>query len=294
MYTKKRIIIGYLFLLPALMLFLIFVAYPVINTLKTSFYSLRIQTIASGGKWIGMRNYKDLLSDAKMWQSLRFTLLFTLVSVVLETAIGMACALVMNREFRGKALVCGTILVPWCIPTVVSGLMWSYMYAESYGVMNQMLQMFGFISQPVKWITGAKEAFASIIIADVWKTAPYMALLLLSGLKTVPEDYYEAASIDGAGKIRIFFSITIPSIKPVLLVAVMFRTISSFRIYDLIKVLTNGGPGNTTTSLTMYTMQQYFSFGNYGYGAALAVVTFIVSLGIAFLFYDGMKTKLEV
>ena len=110
----------------------------------------------------------------------------------------------------------------------------------------------------------------------------------------LPPEYYEAASIDGAGSVTKFFRITIPCIKPVLLVSIMFRTISSFRIYDLIKVLTNGGPGLSTTSLTMYTMQQYFSFGNYGYGAALAMLTFVVSLGIAFLFYDGMKSKLEV
>lgn len=121
-----------------------------------------------------------------------------------------------------------------------------------------------------------------------------MGLLMLSGLKMVPLEYYEAASIDGAGKIKQFFYITIPSIRQVLLVAIMFRTISSFRIYDLIKVLTNGGPGTATTSLTMYTMQQYFSFGNYGYGSTLAVITFVVSLGIAFLFYDGMRSKLEV
>ena len=143
-------------------------------------------------------------------------------------------------------------------------------------------------------MTNSSCAFWAVVISDVWKTAPYMGLLLLAGLKTVPPEYYEAASIDGAGSVTKFFRITIPCIKPVLLVSIMFRTISSFRIYDLIKVLTNGGPGLSTTSLTMYTMQQYFSFGNYGYGAALAMLTFVVSLGIAFLFYDGMKSKLEV
>lgn len=278
---------GYLFLIPSLILFLVFVAYPVLNTLKTSFYSLRVQNIATGGKWVGLANYKKVLSDGNMWQSLRFTVFFTLISVVLETIIGMVCALIMNREFRGKSIVCGSILVPWCIPTIVSGLMWSYMFAESYGIINQILEMLGL--PPASWITGRGTPFWSVIIADVWKTTPYMGLLMLSGLKMVPLEYYEAASIDGAGKIKQFFYITIPSIRQVLLVAIMFRTISSFRIYDLIKVLTNGGPGTATTSLTMYTMQQYFSFGNYGYGSTLAVITFVVSLGIAFLFYDGMS-----
>jgi multiple sugar transport system permease protein len=294
MYNKKRLFMGYSFLLPALLLFAVFVAYPVLNTIKTSFYSLRIQTIGTGGKWIGLDNLTHLIKDENMWISLRFTVLFTVVSVILESFLGMVCALVMNRTFKGKAVICAAILIPWCIPTVVSGLMWSYMFAEAYGVINQILQMAGLISRPVKWITGSAESFWAIVIADVWKTAPYMSLLLLSGLKTVPKDYYEAAAIDGAGKVRQFFSITVPSIKSVIVVSLMFRTISSFRIYDLIKVLTNGGPGNSTTSLTMYTMQQYFSFGNYGYGSALAVLTFAVSLVIAFFFYDGMKSKLEL
>ena len=191
-------------------------------------------------------------------------------------------------------LICAIILIPWCIPTVVSALMWSYMFAETYGAINQFMRIIGLTQEPIHWITETSSAFTAIVISDVWKTTPYMSLLLLSGLKTVPDELYEAAAIDGATRIQSFFSITLPSIKSVLVVAVMFRTIASFRIYDLIKVLTNGGPGQATTSLTMYTMQQYFSFGNYGYGAALAVVTFVVSLIIAFFFYDGMKSKLEV
>ena len=292
MNNKKRIAMGYVFLIPAAILFFVFVAYPVFNTLRNSFYSLRIQTLASGGKFVGLKNYQDLLKDVKVTQTLKFTLLFTVIAVVLETVLGMISALIMNQSFRGKTLVCAAILVPWCIPTIVSSLMWSYMFAESYGVINQLLGRLGL--QEVQWITDSNGAFCAIVIADVWKTAPYMSLLLLSGLKTVPKDCYEAAAIDGAGSVYTFFKITLPMIKHVVLVSVMFRTIASFRIYDLVKVLTNGGPGNTTTSLTMYAMQQYFSFGNYGYGSALAILTFVVSLGISFFFYDGMKSKLEV
>ena len=292
MYQKKRQRVAYLFLIPALVLFLLFIAYPVFNTIKTSFYSLRIQTIMQGGRFVGLQNYVKLIQDETMLTSLVFTVGFTLVSVVLETVLGMACALIMNRTFKGLGFVRAMILVPWCIPTIVSGLMWSYMFSESFGVINQALKAVGL--SPIMWVTGSKGAFASMIIADVWKTSPYMSLLLLSGLKTVPADIYEAASIDGAGKIQQFFFITLPVIKPVVLVSVMFRTIQSFRIYDLVKVLTDGGPNQATQSLTMYTMKQYFTFGDLGYGAALAVLTFVVSLIIAMLFYDGMKSKLEV
>lgn len=292
MYQKKRQRVAYLFLIPAMVLFLLFVAYPVLNTLKTSLYSLRIQTLSQGGKFVGFQNFIKLAQDKTMLTSLVFTVGFTVVSVILETVLGMACALIMNRTFKGQGFVRAMILIPWCIPTIVSGLMWSYMFSESYGVINQALKAIGL--SPVMWVTGAKGAFSSMIIADVWKTSPYMSLLLLSGLKTVPGDIYEAASIDGAGKIQQFFFITLPVIKPVVLVSVMFRTIQSFRIYDLVKVLTDGGPNNVTQSLTMYTMKQYFTFGDLGYGAALAVLTFAVSLMIAMFFYDGMKSKLEV
>lgn len=294
MNSRNRLIMGYLFLIPALLLFAVFVAYPVFNTIHTSFLRLSIQTMRSGGKFIGLDNYINMFRDENMWSTLTFTISFTVIAVALETFIGMACALVMNRSFHGKGLVCACILIPWCIPTVVSALMWGYMYAESYGVINQFIQRIGLVASPVKWLTGSREAFSAVVISDVWKTAPYMSLLLLSGLKTVPADQHEAAMIDGAGTIVRFLKITLPNIKSVFIVSLMFRTISSFRIYDLIKVLTNGGPGRATTSLTLYTMQQYFSFGNYGYGSALAVLTFVVSLGIAFLFYDGMKSKMEM
>lgn len=292
MYQKKRQRVAYLFLIPAMVLFLLFVAYPVLNTLKTSLYSLRIQTLSQGGKFVGFQNFIKLAQDKTMLTSLVFTVGFTVVSVILETVLGMACALIMNRTFKGQGFVRAMILIPWCIPTIVSGLMWSYMFSESFGVINQALKAVGL--SPVMWVTGAKGAFSSMIIADVWKTSPYMSLLLLSGLKTVPGDIYEAAAIDGAGKIQQFFFITLPVIKPVVLVSVMFRTIQSFRIYDLVKVLTDGGPNSATQSLTMYTMKQYFTFGDLGYGAALAVLTFAVSLIIAMFFYDGMKSKLEV
>lgn len=294
MSNKQRIKIGYLFLIPTLIVFLILIAYPVCSTIYLSFCNYRTQTIVNGAEFNGIKNYIKMFQDEEMWSSLLFTIKFTLISVVLETAIGMSCALIMNRNFKGRGLVCALILVPWCIPTVVSGLMWSYMYAESFGIINYILSVLHIIREPVKWLTDGKWAFLAVIISDVWKTVPYMSLLLLSALKTVSNDYVEAAAVDGAKKVRIFFSIILPNIKPVMMVAVMFRTIQSFRVYDLIKVLTNGGPQGTTKSLTMYAMEQYFTNGNMGYGAALAVLTLLLSLVIAVLFQDGVKNKLEV
>ena len=294
MSSKQRIRVGYLFLIPTLVVFLVLIAYPVCSTIYLSFCNYRTQTITQGAVFNGVANYVKMFQDEEMWTSLLFTVKFTVISVILETVLGMACALIMNRNFRGSNLVCAMVLVPWCIPTVVSGLMWSYMYAESFGIINYLLSVLHVIQDPIKWLTDGNWAFVAVIISDVWKTVPYMSLLLLSGLKTVSNDYLEAAAIDGAGKVRIFFSIVLPNIRPVMMVAVMFRTIQSFRVYDLIKVLTNGGPQGSTKSLTMYAMEQYFNFGNMGYGAALAVLTFVISLIIAAFFQEGVKSKLEV
>lgn len=294
MSNKQRIRVGYLFLIPTLVVFLVLIAYPVCSTIYLSFCNYRTQTITQGATFNGVANYIKMFQDQEMWTSLLFTVKFTIISVILETILGMACALIMNRNFRGSKLVCAMILVPWCIPTVVSGLMWSYMYAESFGIINYLLSVMHVIQDPIKWLTDGNWAFVAVIISDVWKTVPYMSLLLLSALKTISNDYIEAAAVDGAGKPRIFFSIVLPNIRPVMMVAIMFRTIQSFRVYDLIKVLTNGGPQGSTKSLTMYAMEQYFNYGNMGYGAALAVLTFVISLVIAAFFQEGVKSKLEV
>ncbi len=294
MNTKERRRVAYIFLIPSLVIIALFVAYPVLNTIYNSFLSLRIQTIRLGGKFVGFDNYIKLFSDPLFIQSLKFTGVFTVVSVVLETVLGMVCALIMNRNFKGQGLVRAAILVPWAIPTIVSALMWQFMFAESFGVINYLLMNWGVISEPIKWITGSTNAFWSIIISDVWKTSPYMSLLLLAGLQTISAEQYEAASIDGANVFKRFYYITLPMLKPVLMVSLLFRTIQSFRIYDLVAVLTGGGPANSTQSLTLFTVRNYFQFGDLGYGSAAAMVTFVVSMIIALFFADGIKTKMEV
>lgn len=293
MNSQGRRRVGYGLLSPTFLVIVVFIIYPVLNTFYQSFFELRTQTLAKGGKFVGLSNYLELFQDELMWKALTFTVLFTVVSVVLETALGIICALIMNRTFKGQGFVRAVILIPWAIPTIVSGLMWQFMFAESTGIVNHILVSSGVIDEPVKWITAAGPAFLAIVIADVWKTSPYMSLQLLSGLQTIGKEMYEAASIDGANAVQKFIKITLPMLKPVLLVSVLFRTIQSFRIYDLIAALTNGGPANSTQSLTMYTVKNYFQYGNIGYGAAAAVVTFIISMIIALIFSSGMKNKME-
>lgn len=294
MNIKSRRRSGYVLLLPVIVVSLIFILYPVVSTIVNSLFEYRTQTMAEGKKWVGLAQYAKLLKDKQMWASLRFTVLFTLLAVILETVLGMLCALMMNQRFSGQALVRAVILIPWAIPTIVSGLLWKFMLSESYGVINQVLIGWGVISDPIRWITEPSWAFWAVIVADVWKTAPYMSLQLLAGLQNISKDMYEAASIDGANAFRRFLNITLPMLRPVLLVALLFRTISSFRIYDLVSVLTNGGPANQTMSLTMFTIRNYYSYGNIGYGSAAAVLTFIITLIIALFFAEAVKSKLEV
>jgi len=290
---KEKEKMGYIFLIPAAVLISVFVIYPVINTIYLSFFNLRIQTLTEGAKFIGIDNFKKILSDQQFKTSLGFTLKFTIIAVFLETIIGMIFALIMDRAIRFQGFIRAAVLVPWAIPTIVSGLMWQFMYSPQYGIINAIFIKLQFIKDAIPWLTDAYWATTATIIADVWKTTPYMSLLILAGLQTIPKQLNDAASIDGANKVQSFFFITLPLLKPVLTVAILFRVLATFRIYDLVAVLTNGGPANQTASLSLYTINTYFNFGNIGYGAALATMTFLISLLISFLFLNTLRSKLE-
>ncbi len=215
------------------------------------------------------------------------------MAVTLETIVGLFFASVMNRSTKLQGIIRTVILIPWAIPTIISGLMWQFMYSPQYGIINALLTKMSIVQEAIPWLSNAQWATVAIIIADVWKTTPYMSLLILAGLQTVPRHLTDAASIDGAGKLQTFFYITLPIIKPVLMVAILFRVLATFRIYDLIVVLTNGGPANQTSSLSLYTINTYFNFGNIGYGSALATVTFIISLLMSMLFLNVLKSKVQ-
>jgi len=290
---KSKDKMGYIFIIPSLTLIFALILYPVLNTLYLSFFNYRVQTMALGKTFIGLRNFIKIINDDTFFKSLKFTLSFTLVAVSMETIIGMVFAKIMNRKLPGQGIIRTSVLIPWAIPTIISGLMWKFMYSQQYGIINHILLRLQFVQEAIPWLSDSFVAVIAVIIADVWKTTPYMSLLILSGLQTIPVQLYEAAEIDGANKKDIFLKITLPLIKPVLSVAILFRVLATFRIYDLIAVLTSGGPANATQSLSLYTIKTYFDFGNIGYGAALATVTFIISLFISLLFLGSLKSKLE-
>jgi multiple sugar transport system permease protein len=225
--------------------------------------------------FIGLKHYKDSFTDERLWKALWNTTVFTVISVAVELVLGLAIALLINKAFFGRGLVRATILIPWAIPTAVSALMWKFLYDGQNGIVAKYFADIGLVDKMGDLLTTEGGAMFAVIFADVWKTTPYMALLLLAGLQTIPSSLYEAASIDGATKWQQFMKITLPLLKSSILVALLFRTLDAFRVFDLIFVLTGGGPANSTETISILAYKVMFSQTNFGEGSALAVIVFI-------------------
>lgn len=234
--------------------------------------------------FIGLKAYGNLIKDTRFWKALGHTLIFTVISVGIELVLGMLLALIMNKAMKGIGLVRTVALIPWAIPTAVSAMIWSYLYDGSYGIVSFLFNKLGIINSQSAMLLTSHGAMSAAIIADVWKTTPYMALLLLAGLQVIDRGLYESSAIDGAGPVVTFFKITLPLVKPSLLVALLFRTLDAFRVYDLIAILTGGGPGDGTESLSIYAYKLMFDQSNYGYSSVVVMGMFVVVAIIAFLY----------
>jgi multiple sugar transport system permease protein len=244
--------------------------------------------------YVGWNNYAFLWHDPRFWRSLANTLYFTLVSLTVELLLGLLFALVLHRRFRGRGWVRAAVLVPWMIPTVVAARMWEWLYNPHFGLLNFLLRQSGLIAQDVNWLGDPVLALHAAIMADVWKATPFAALLLLAGLEMIPEDLYRAARVDGAGPWQTFYHITLPLLRPVILIALLFRTLDALRVFDIVYVLTGGGPANTTETLSIYAYRLTFHTLQFGYGASVAVVAFGVVLGISLLYLRLLRQTGEV
>lgn len=287
---RKKTRMGYMLLLPSILLIAVLILYPTIRTVIDSFFEIRIQTAAQGAKFVGFENYMKAFKDRHFWDTTIWTLAFTIVSVGLELIIGMGLALLMKKKIPGQGAIRTAVLVPWAIPTIVSGIVWTQFFSQN-GLVNYISTTLGLLDAPFSWLGKEATAKLAVLIADIWKATPYMSLLLLAGLVTIAPEYYEAAEIDGASKIKQFFHITIPLIKPTMMVTILFRIISATRVYDLIVAMTNGGPAGKTETVSMYAVNTYFNYGNIGYGAAISVIMLILSVGISMFFTDSLKSR---
>jgi multiple sugar transport system permease protein len=225
--------------------------------------------------YIGFTYYKQFLTDKRMWLSLSNTLVFTVISVLIELVLGLWIALLINKQFKGRGLIRAAVLIPWAIPTVISAMMWKFMYDGQNGIVAYLFSLVGIVPDMASLLTTKAGAMFSVIFADVWKTTPFMALLLFAGLQTIPQSLYEAADVDGATKTQQFFRITLPLLKSTILVALLFRTLDAFRVFDLIYVLTGGGPANSTETISIYAYKTMFAQMNFGAGSALSVIVFL-------------------
>ena len=270
-----------LLLLPAIVVMLAIALYPLGSAIWDSFHTISLRFENSPRPLVWFENYQRILFDDARWRnSMRVTGILAASSVAAELVLGMMIALIINRPFFGRGIVRAAILVPW----VVTAKMWSWIYDIQWGVLNDLLLRVGIIERPIIWLANPTLTLWAMIGAEVWKTTPFMALLLLAGLQLIPGDLYEAAQIDGATAWQQFWRITIPLMKPTILVALLFRTIDAVRVFDLARVLTNGGPGTATETLSLYSYTVLFTNLNFGYGSALAVTTFLVVLVVS-IFY---------
>lgn len=273
---------AWIMMVPAITVLLIVAVYPILRTFWLSLHEMVLTDPGSGYPFVGLNNYVAIFSDKRALTSIIFTLKFTIATVSLELLFGFTAALIMNKAFRGKGLVRAAILIPWAIPTSVSALMWKFIYNDQYGLFNDILYKFGIIDSYKAWLSTADGSFMALVITDVWKTAPYMALLILAGLQMVSEDLYEAAKIDGANVLQRFRYVTLPSVKSTVLVALLFRTLDAFRVFDLVAVMTGGANG--TESVSIYAYNNLMKFLDFGYGSAMAVLIFIIVFIISLLY----------
>jgi multiple sugar transport system permease protein len=268
-----------LLLLPTLATLLMVSLYPVVRGITLS---LRDTTLSSQtDKFIGLQNFNKLAVDAQFWNAWRNTIEFTAASTLLETLLGLAMALVLFETFRGRGLVRASMLVPWAIPTVVTSKMFGWLFDGQNGIINYLLKSAHLIQGNVNWYGSTQHALQTIVIADVWKTTPFMALLLLAGLQSISGTLNEAARVDGANPLQYFWHVRLPLLMPTLLIAALLRALDAFRIFDLPYVLTGGGPADATETLSTLTYKHLFSGLQFGFGSALAMAMFLTELLIA-------------
>lgn len=284
--SHQRVVSAWVFLAPMLAVLAVVAVYPLVRTIYFGFTDASID-FPERAEWVGFRNYLEyldfgdgtgefygLLADPDWWRAVWNTLRFTFFSVLFETMFGMVIALVLNTQFPGRALVRAAVLIPWAIPTIVSAKMWAWMMHDQFGILNDILMKLHIIAEPVAWTANPDTALLAVLIVDIWKTTPFMALLILAGLQMVPKDMYEAAKLDGIHPVRVFRKVTLPLIMPAVLVAIVFRALDALRVFDIVYVLTPNNPN--TATMSVFARENLFDFDRFAYGSAASTLLFLI------------------
>ena len=280
--------LAFVLLLPSFVVVFGVVVYPLVQTVITSVHDVNS---AMPGEYpaVGLHNYMVLLHDPEFWSSLGRTAYFTVVTTTVELTLGILLAVLLNMPFRGRAIVRSLVIIPWAVPTVVSGALWRWIFNGDYGALNAALTQVHVVSSYKQWLGSPWLALHMVMIEDIWKFTPFVALFVLAGLQTIPAELQEASKVDGAGLFRRFFSITLPLLAPMILVTVVLRTIDGFRLFDIIYVMTGGGPANGTETAAYYTYTRAFSNQSFGLGSTLAIVITAIIFVITMLYMRASR-----
>lgn len=273
---------------PSLILIFALAIYPLLYTIFISFTELNMMTGETQYK--GLTNYIQAFTSGEFWNSVWVTLLFTILSLVIQLPLGVLVALLLNQEFKGRWLLRSIVLVPWAVPTLVNSTLWNWIFNTQYGAANRLLIQFNLISEPIIWFDSPMKAMGVIVFADTWRMLPLYVLMMLASLQTIPQSQIEAAILDGAGAFSRFRNVILPLIKPMLLVVLVIRTMQALKVFDIIYMLTHGGPANGTMVISYYIYNQSFGFMHFSYGAALAIIVAVISTIITVLYVKILKT----
>ena len=275
---------AYWLLVPSLVLILAVVLYPTLWGIGLSFREMRLNRLDLGTGFVGLKHYYAMADDPVFWLSLRNTVVWTVGAVVGELGLGLAAALLLNKDLPGFRAASVLLLLPWFLPNVVAGHMWALMLDPRLGVINDMLVKVGILTQYKAWFADPDLALAAALVVEIWHGFPFFALLLLAGLKAIPSDYYEAAAIDGAGPVKQFWYVTLPQLKAIIVASVVLRVISLVNSPDIILILTGGGPGRSTLVLSLHAFLKVNKEFNFGSGSAVAVVLFLLLMAFSYLY----------
>ncbi|RPJ25321.1 MAG: sugar ABC transporter permease [Chloroflexi bacterium] len=281
--AQQDMLVGFALILPSFLIILGISLQPILTTLYLSLFEVP-RGINLQQTFVGLGNYISLLSEPIFWATIGRTLYFTVISVGIELVLGLAIAQLIHAHPPGWQFLRTSLIIPWAVPTIVNGTMWRWIYNADYGALNGLLLQLGLIDKYIPWLTRPDIAMNLVILADIWHSVPFIALILQAALATLPADLEEAASVDGATALQYFWLIRLPLLRPAILVALIIRTVEAFRAFDIIYVITNGGPANGTVTISFLTYLEMFSFGHAGRGSALSFLISIFTLALAFIY----------
>lgn len=279
--------------LPAALLVLLVFVYPILRTFTLSFMNVSLET-GFRSQFAGVDNFTRLVSDSRFVSSLKVTALFTAVSVCLEFLLGLLSALAAERIKRGRTTVRTLLLIPWTLPTAIIAALWIWVFNDQYGLINALLIKAQAADSSIAWLGGPQTAFLAVLLADVWKAYPLVFIILLAGLQSIPREMYEAMEIDGGTAWHRFRYVTLPHLRPFIFLSLIFRTVQAFAIFDLVYVLTGGGPGGATETVSVYGYYTFMRYLDFGYGAALVVTVVLILALAAWMMYFLLLKKYEM